>query len=171
MLAHSVVAAGLLTSCMLVRIQPSEPFKEKTVLNSNSTHACFNCRKAWKSGGTCGCNNPDIVYMGKKWRAPRSSQTHIWNKMKRDKEAGVKMWHLWDKQSIDRRQQSKRRYIPMTPEEKQKTKERIAKAMESIAYQYEQYRKELQAKLEEDAAKHAQLRKEINRRRKQRQEN
>ena len=133
---------------------------------SNYTYACFNCRKAWKGGGTCGCPDPNIECMGTKWRAPRASQDRVWKKMQQDREAGVKGWSLWDTQTIDSVQQSKRVRSPMTHEEKLAHKAKIAKARINIENFYLKYQEELAELLQQVKDRHTEVRRRINQRRK-----
>lgn len=77
---------------------------------SNSTSCCFNCRKAWKGGGTCGCSNPDIVSMGKKWRAPRASNDTAWKWMEKRRPGArfISEFAYWDQKNPEQYRQAAR---------------------------------------------------------------
>ena len=135
---------------------------------SSSTSMCFNCRKAWKTGGICGCSNPDIEYMGKRWRAPKKTNDSAWKWMRKRRDAGMQwyQWALWDQQGIDPRLQSipadiyERRY-----QDAQRRKEWRKKAKEIGDSHRAIFYADLRKIVEDRIAKHKEIRKKINARR------
>lgn len=133
---------------------------------SNSTYACLNCQFAWKTtGGLCSRCGNNMVYMGKRWRAPKSSNNSAWRKMREGFEAGAEWreWALWDQP---------RQIIPctsrwqLTPEDYRRMKENQKKAKENIEYHQNRWYEEMQRLMADTLAKKAAIKAKIKEHRK-----